>query len=775
MDLKDIIQTGSDRLFIVDRECYLVYTGETVDDEKTFIRIGNWFGMPLEIIPMIENIIITESITGDPSCEQFNIDLIDLKRNSYIGRESEIKRFFEGQRDYGLDLNNASIVDIERDIPEISGEKIIFSKNQFIGFFSPDGNFRIIQNNIHIADIREIKRVFINPFSIFDDIHGRHPAPESFDRPGFIAADGAILIHNRNRFTSINLPTASHDLFNEMSIDPGNLDTIVFTGKTDGTIPDYIKWRDSGIDALSIFSASGNDIFAKNGFQTGSHIKIEKLSGMNITDSMGLKIKSYHRTNNLRITLPDQNIPEGISLVLVMENNRVSDIIKDTFSLILIDFKVYEKSNPLFKGITTPYAVIDDGNPGVHRINHWDTIVLSRGWRYTVEIENSIDRIREKYSVDDRNLSLILEKGKFVISEIISSLKNQYKDRDEFLLHKTLFNLLSGIRIIMHGTADRDLSAILKSAIRELSTIIDMKIIEEKRGSSSIALLIHDGNLFSFLTSGIPDPHNMKERKKSIDTRITRDRERLSVLLSVHSETIKSPGYTPDRLALLEKAINERKDAMNILTFDNNKNQISGKAHKEDPGVKNVSGNRNIKREVSWNIRKKIAVTGAITLVILFLALIKSGLLHINEKELKNQTRAGPTAADLIKKYNITANENDIYRYANQIAVKNGYHKITFSKLKEKNPDWIFPGNIFLMPDGEKITIKRGDTLWDLSKNKIINSSVEFYETFEKIAETHDLTEKKILFDKAKGLAGSDKFKNILKKTEEKGYEAYKR
>jgi hypothetical protein len=47
MTLKDIIKTDSDRLFHVDPECYILFTGDSVHDEQPFIRIGNWIDMPV--------------------------------------------------------------------------------------------------------------------------------------------------------------------------------------------------------------------------------------------------------------------------------------------------------------------------------------------------------------------------------------------------------------------------------------------------------------------------------------------------------------------------------------------------------------------------------------------------------------------------------------------------------------------------------------------------------------------------------------------------------
>ena len=85
LTLDDIIKTERDRLFVIDRECFIVFTGDSLDDEKPFIRIGTYVDLPVEIIPLVENIVITDTMVGNPAIEQFNIDITYLDTNRFIG------------------------------------------------------------------------------------------------------------------------------------------------------------------------------------------------------------------------------------------------------------------------------------------------------------------------------------------------------------------------------------------------------------------------------------------------------------------------------------------------------------------------------------------------------------------------------------------------------------------------------------------------------------------------------------------------------------------
>ena len=75
------------------------------------------------------------------------------------------------------------------------------------------------------------------------------------------------------------------------------------------------------------------------------------------------------------------------------------------------------------------------------------------------------------------------------------------------------------------------------------------------------------------------------------------------------------------------------------------------------------------------------------------------------------------------------------------VALANGYHRIRGSDMKEGNPDWIYPNNVFVMLDGERVTVSRGDTLWNLSRNKLIESALVFDDVMARLdgAGNHEL------------------------------------
>jgi hypothetical protein len=61
----------------------------------------------------------------------------------------------------------------------------------------------------------------------------------------------------------------------------------------------------------------------------------------------------------------------------------------------------------------------------------------------------------------------------------------------------------------------------------------------------------------------------------------------------------------------------------------------------------------------------------------------------------------------------------DVYKLANKIAVANGYHELDGVEQLGKDPDWIYPGNVFELPDKSIYTVVKGDTVWHITKRFI--------------------------------------------------------
>jgi len=142
----------------------------------------------------------------------------------------------------------------------------------------------------------------------------------------------------------------------------------------------------------------------------------------------------------------------------------------------------------------------------------------------------------------------------------------------------------------------------------------------------------------------------------------------------------------------------------------------------------------------------------------------------------EEQTRAARMKAELAERrrltaeYNIEVREYDVYIYANETAVKNGYKPISLSDYnKRRNPHWIYPGNVFVMLDGSRVTVIEGDTLWNLAREKIITKHLAFFKVYDKARAEHTSghTVGKDMIEKLRNLAFNDPQKKLVRELEQ--------
>ncbi|HOL57041.1 MAG TPA: hypothetical protein PK351_07500 [Spirochaetota bacterium] len=92
-------------------------------------------------------------------------------------------------------------------------------------------------------------------------------------------------------------------------------------------------------------------------------------------------------------------------------------------------------------------------------------------------------------------------------------------------------------------------------------------------------------------------------------------------------------------------------------------------------------------------------------------------------KEKFDEKKDKPNKVSYYYRFYMTVVDN--LHLTNLIAVSNGYHRIAYPFEKKyltgKDPDWIYPGNILIMPDKTKIVVKDGDTMWSICENYLIN------------------------------------------------------
>ncbi|MFA5518928.1 MAG: hypothetical protein WDA74_06710, partial [Spirochaetota bacterium] len=289
--------------------------------------------------------------------------------------------------------------------------------------------------------------------------------------------------------------------------------------------------------------------------------------------------------------------------------------------------------------------------------------------------------------------------------------------------------------------------------------------------------------------------------QKKLCTRIIEDRIRLNLLISLFYEKRKdSENYNTiqSEINKLSNEIKTRKEIYSQEIYLNETNTIVKSAFDSMPGaIKNNTIFKNNKNKISetkssspWFGHKKYIA--AIIIVLIILSVLGYNYLHINkekpipiktgeklisaqsEKSENNKTttvaRINSEEKILLKRNSVKISNLDIYNYANDVAEKNGYAKISYQGFKSKNPHWIYPTNLFVMLDGERIVVQKGDTLWDLSKAKLEKMNAEFYKIVEEINTLSKTDKDKIetLIKKADSLAYIEQQKKTISRLKKK-------
>jgi hypothetical protein len=808
MEIKDIIKSDDDRLFIVDPECYIIFTGETTDDIKPFIRIGNWNDMPVELIPLIENIIITDSLIGNPAHEQFNIDVRHLPENRYIGSRIIVNKFLDYQKIFGLDLTNASVVDIEKDLPELSKEKNISHKDQFIGVFYRNGNFKTLLNKNTIFDLNNIIEKPISWQKFHDLLSDTYKSNVRYDGSGLVVIGHNPLFYHKKHLYSYLFPDRYLRDFSLLGIDPGKIQTILHPSLNLINISKLFKWFNNAGRKIRIFSNSVDIDLVKKLFAHAA-IRNDDFSDLNYLADTGLVIKNYPGTYNLKLeygsVAPHR---EELTAAFIKGSSGIKTILKEKPDLFIVSYTAYEDIHMLLKSTSVPCAIIDDGNKNVSKLAGSSRIILSPSVQYEFRKYRSLDEIYSLSGLDEDITARITGAPEALAAELAV-----YPTEPE--RRKELYNLLSLVRVHLHGTKDRRLSSKLKSIAESLSLMLGRPGDVHDSSRSSVVLALYNGSLFPFIIesdqpAGIQLFDGICRNLVDADTpgnpalreyyrRILDDRERLKNLIDIYTQSEKYHVKNMPELNKLKQAIGARKDQYReeSLSLDNSWSRsiataaadaVSGQSGEIKTGMaKKGKGGTLAAKIRSLPLAAKIAFPLILALIIaavIYLLYDFRTVEHIANRYWGPATQSGSQSPasqgrergpvvqsrDLDNRYsqmsrqmNIMIKDHDIFEYANRVAVKNGYHRIATTKLRERNPDWIYPENVFIMLDGQRVVVSRGDTLWNLSKNKLVESTIKFDEIMKQV-KTADMQNKTRLINEARQYAFTSEQQEMLRK-----------
>ena len=522
MNLSDIIKTDADRLFYVDDECYILFTGDSVNDEHPFIRIGNWINMPVELIPLIKNIVITDNVTGNPSYEQFNIDPKHLGSNRYIGSAEIVKSYIEFQKLFDLDLSSVEIVDIKKDIPELSREKYLSDDDQFIGVFYRDGSFKTLHNRNTVIEIKG------GPV-VKDSSKSSAYSGDLYSGSGLIILNGNPVFFDNGTFVSYLLPGI--ETLKNANIDTRSIKAVIYPSKNYPDLVSFIKHRQYLTDKIVIYSDKHDDIRAIKKFFNNAPIDNNDLHHMNFGNAKDLRVENYPNSYNVRLTYKNK-----MRVAFIKTAAGVQHIIKDNLDAIIICYSAYKESVLLFKSTKTPIALINDTTESnvLSRLGLQNVTLLQQNIIYNLNKVDDISKIEQTYCGQDTEM----------MTEDITAFENmliQLRDiaeTDEAAATK-LFNLISLLKIRINSSTDRTEYKQIQRLYLDFSRIGENLL--SKPEELSHELVLHESGVYRFAPpySASTSRDKIARFNKTTGTdskdmiQIERDRARLMLLLAL--------------------------------------------------------------------------------------------------------------------------------------------------------------------------------------------------------------------------------------------------
>ena len=848
MAFREIIRENADRLFVVDTECFIIFTGSSINDDRPFIRIGTWYDLPVEIIPLIENIIITDRILGNPAHEQFNIDIRNLSANRYIGGELILKRFLDYQKNFGLDLTNVSIVNIEKDLPELPRKSSISDRDQLIGVFYSDGNIKIVHDKADIFDLNSVLADNLSITTIQEQISSGSKGSDRYSGSGFVITGNNPLFYSGGYFTAYQYPPAPLECFSGLKIDPSRIREVLLPSQNILNLSSLMKFKNSRNGRIRVFSDNPEQVELIKKLFKNCTLLDERFSGINYNTGDGLRITGYEDSPNLKLSCRIKGSADELTVSFIKLHHETKKILKENPDLVLITYTAYEESALLFKSTEVPVIIIDDGNPHAAKIAS-SGLMIKRGIQYEFRKFRSEDEIINMLAAPEELSVAIASKDAEQIEQYIEQISG---DRREFA---RMFNTATLLKLYMNSTDDRKFFSALRQINQKYFSRVGLSIPDDQSRDYSVILGIFNGACYQIpvkvdtvqgeLFTDVYSTASlrwagMSLQQKILGEKILADRIRLLRLLRYFYDDRRSSGKLQkleEQILHLKGEIENRKEIYSgdfypgsdeitsasrrgvsaarsssaSLLFNDQAyghdtpgredEQAAQCVHARKAGDAAGSGSRPFYRKAAHymsslfgsikdtgpgrgdkalsgadSVKKRLIIAAPLLILLtglLVLLLYKNRQAGIDTvqtttgSQVQDDTGPGSPASvtgeiatvkrvnreekELLVKRKVKIRDIDIFHYANDVAVKNGYEKITYSGIREKNPHWIYPSNVFIMLDGEKVIVRSGDTLWDLAHAKLEKMNADFYVIIEELEQTDPEDKGKIreLIDRA--------------------------
>ena len=401
------------------------------------------------------------------------------------------------------------MVDIEKDLPVLSAEKNISYKNQFIGVFYRDGNFKVLLNKNTIFDLNKIIRNPITNHNFHDLLSEAYADSKRYDSSGIVIVGHNPIFYHKKYFYSYLFPASYFHEFSLLGIDPGKIQTVFHPSPNLINISKFFKWLNYYQKKIRIFANTADIALVKKIFSNCA-IKNEKFSSLAYKAGSGLSIKNYPGSYNLKLQF-EAVPPHGNSLTaaFIKGSSGVKAIFKEKLDALIITYTAFEDIHLLLKSTGVPYVIVDDGNKNIAKLGPGDQTILHRGIQYEFRMFDSFDALLALPVIDDAALSGMRSDPDALAGLIQNALENKGADRSH---EKNLFNLLSIVLLHLRNTKNRKTSSKLKNLADALRRSIVRSSQFEDASRFTVVLALYHGSIFPVIADYAAGPGRQEIR-----------------------------------------------------------------------------------------------------------------------------------------------------------------------------------------------------------------------------------------------------------------------
>ncbi len=782
MDISTLLP--EERVFRIDDECYIIYLGSDRNDLKPFLRIGNSNRITPFIINGIHNIVITDSLTGNPALEPQNMNRENTKENRYVGDRkitASLQKFI-----HQFAIENGSVSTIE-DVQKAH-------KKAEVHFFD-DGNIHVLYDRNLLFDLRKREKSdlhFIERSHMLKDIHTRNPLrykAEDLQNPGFALIEKAIVLFDRGRATALWTQDSYFKAFVNVGIDPDLIDTIV-TDSIGGSFFKILKRKWSTRDHIRILT--GNAPLIKSAAalftHTGAGQLDAEITGFDVGEKRtvsGFRLEkttrgiiARHKAIPWPMVISESSSSEKKSLKLHPERGVMTQPGGDSAPIPDGVVHTFQDRVPDQRELLQIYfhdvldLIEDDLSPSESTVAKLiDQLIGDLSQKATKLFLDRVRKALKKLKLDEQSALFYLLNN---VYGIISILEKRDADTDENIssyhslrdaVHRKLGSfgtvraqlpmrgdlyLIGESVAILYGPVKGATSREAYALTRELVQDTDEKaaLLQEK-------LDIELARLHALLyeLQGAPAAKRKRLQKRGIT----------AVSPPAIPEGVSAPKIGDIRVSRKE-AGKEAPAATESTTAEERQAYITAP-------VQRVSYSRGLSGPVKFIIPAAVVVLAAIVLALFFLfpdtigrrkadeiadaeqaalrgeVVDEDVLTEEGEEEFEVdeflEEKGIPQSAltdrrTVIYRGLIEITVLDIYLLTNEIATSNGYRRLDSVEETGKDPDWIYPENLFTLPDTTEYSVVKGDTMWYIAHRFIIKRLEEDWDRYSSIKSEAD-------------------------------------